>query len=153
IAWLALVLPSLLLNYFGQGALVLHAPQAVGNPFFVMAPDWLQLPLVVLATVATVIASQAGITGAYSMGRQAIQLGLLPRLEVRHTSEARVGQIYVPRVNSFLLIAVLLLVGLFRSSSALAGAYGIAVTGTMVVTALMAFIVVNRVWKWSLAAT
>jgi KUP system potassium uptake protein len=153
IAWLALVLPSLLLNYFGQGALVLRQPQAIQNPFFLMAPDWLQLPLVVLATAATVIASQAVITGAYSMSRQAIQLGLLPRLEIRHTSEARSGQIYVPRVNSFLLLAVLLLVGLFRSSDALAGAYGIAVTGTMLVTALMAFIVINRVWKWSLSAT
>jgi len=154
LAWLALVFPSLLLNYFGQGALVLRDPKAIAsNPFFLMAPEGLQLPLVVLATVATVIASQAVITGAYSISRQAIQLGLLPRLEIRHTSAAQVGQIYVPRVNTFLLLAVLLLVGLFRSSDALAGAYGIAVTGTMVVTALMAFIVINRVWKWSLAAT
>jgi KUP system potassium uptake protein len=153
IAWLALVLPSLLLNYFGQAALVLRNPAAVGNPFFLMAPDWLQFPLVVLATAATVIASQAVITGAYSMTRQAIQLGLLPRLEIRHTSEARAGQIYMPRVNTLLLLAVLLLVALFRSSSALAGAYGIAVTGTMVVTAVLAFIVVHQVWKWSLPAT
>jgi KUP system potassium uptake protein len=153
LAWLSLVFPSLLLNYFGQGALILRDPKAIANPFFLLAPDWLQLPLVVLATVATVIASQAVITGAYSMSRQAIQLGLLPRLEIRHTSEARAGQIYVPRVNSFLLLAVILLVGLFRSSDALAGAYGIAVTGTMVVTALMAFIVINRVWHWSLPAT
>ncbi len=153
IAWLALVLPSLLLNYFGQGALVLRQPQALDNPFFLMAADWMQLPMVVLATAATVIASQAVITGAYSMSRQAIQLGLLPRLEIRHTSAARAGQIYVPRVNTFLLLAVLLLVGLFRSSDALAGAYGIAVTGTMVVTALLAFIVVHRVWGWSLTAT
>jgi KUP system potassium uptake protein len=153
IAWLALVLPSLLLNYFGQAALVLRSPAAVANPFFLMAPDWLQIPFVVLATAATVIASQAVITGAYSMTRQAIQLGLLPRLEIRHTSAARAGQIYMPRVNFMLLLAVLLLVAVFRSSSALAGAYGIAVTGTMVVTGLLAFIVIHRVWHWSLPAT
>ena len=153
IAWLALVLPSLLLNYFGQAALVLRSPAAVENPFFLMAPDWLQIPFVVLATAATVIASQAVITGAYSMTRQAIQLGLLPRLEIRHTSAARAGQIFMPRVNFLLLLAVLLLVAVFRSSSALAGAYGIAVTGTMVVTGLLAFIVIHRVWKWSLPAT
>ena len=113
-----------------------------------MYPDWARLPMVVLATAATVIASQAVITGAYSLSRQAVQLGLLPRLEIRHTSEAQSGQIYVPRVNTFLLVGVLLLVGLFRSSGALAGAYGIAVTGTMVVTALLAFIVIWRVWHW-----
>jgi KUP system potassium uptake protein len=148
VAWLGLVLPTLVLNYFGQGALVLAHPEALENPFFLMAPQWAQLPLVILATVATVIASQAVITGAYSLSRQAIQLGLLPRLEIRHTSITKAGQIYVPRVNAFLLVGVLLLVGLFRSSSALASAYGIAVTGTMVVTAIMAFIVVWRVWRW-----
>ena len=110
-------------------------PKAIENPFFLMYPDWALLPMVVLATAATVIASQAVITGAYSLTQQAIQLGLLPRLEIRHTSEAQVGQIYMPQVNSLLLVGVLLLVGLFRSSSALASAYGIAVTGTMVVTA------------------
>ena len=149
IAWIAIVLPALVLNYLGQGALVLANPKAIENPFFLLYPDWALIPMVVLATAATVIASQAVITGAYSLTRQAIQLGLLPRLEIRHTSEAHAGQIYMPRVNTLLLIAVLLLVALFRSSSALASAYGIAVTGTMVVTALMAFIVVWRAWNWS----
>ncbi len=148
-AWLVLVLPALVLNYLGQGALVLANPKAIENPFFLLYPDWALLPMVVLATAATVIASQAVITGAYSLTRQAIQLGLLPRLEIRHTSETQVGQIYMPRVNTLLLIGVLLLVVLFRSSSALASAYGIAVTGTMVVTAMMAFIVITKSWKWS----
>ncbi|HVY18983.1 MAG TPA: potassium transporter Kup [Bauldia sp.] len=149
-AWGALVLPALALNYLGQGALVLGDMEAADGPFFLMFPDWLQLPMVVLATAATVIASQAVITGAYSLSRQAVQLGLLPRLEIRHTSESQFGQIYVPRVNAFLLVSVLLVTGLFRSSGALAGAYGIAVTGTMVVTTLLAFIVVWRVWRWNL---
>src|SRR6202008_3291002 len=111
-------------------------------------PDWAQLPMVVLATVATVIASQAVITGAYSLTRQAIALGLLPRLEIRQTSEEHEGQIYIPLINSSLLVGVLLLVMLFRSSSGLASAYGIAVTGTMVVTAIMAFVVMWKVWRW-----
>jgi KUP system potassium uptake protein len=149
IAWIGLVLPALTLNYLGQGVLVLRDPQAIENPFFLMYPDWALLPMVLLATAATVIASQAVITGAYSLTRQAIQLGLMPRLEIRHTSEAQEGQIYVPRVNTAMLIGVLLLVSLFRSSSSLASAYGIAVTGTMVVTAIMAFIVVWKVWRWS----
>ncbi len=148
-AWLAIVLPSLALNYLGQGALVIADPKAIENPFFLMFPDWALLPMVALATVATVIASQAVITGAYSLTRQAIQLGLLPRFEIRHTSEAHSGQIYIPRVNMLLLISVLLLVLLFRSSSALASAYGISVTGTMVVTAMMGFVVIWRVWRWS----
>jgi KUP system potassium uptake protein len=152
VAWVFFVLPALVLNYFGQGALVLARPEAIENPFFLMAPQWAQLPLVGLATAATVIASQAVITGAYSLSRQAIQLGLLPRLEIRHTSEAQAGQIYIPRINLILLLGVLLLVGLFRSSGALAGAYGIAVSGTMVVTAILAFVVVWKVWKWSVAA-
>jgi KUP system potassium uptake protein len=152
-AWLCFVFPALTLNYLGQGALVLADPKALENPFFLLYPDWAQLPMVVLATVATVIASQAVITGAYSLTRQAIGLGLLPRLEIRHTSEEREGQIYMPRINAGLLVGVLLLVALFRSSSALASAYGIAVSGTMVVTAIMAFIVVHKVWKWSLVAT
>jgi KUP system potassium uptake protein len=139
-------------NYLGQGALVLTNPKTVENPFFLLYPEWALLPMVVLATVATVIASQAVITGAYSLTRQAIQLGLLPRLEVRHTSETRFGQIYMPRVNVLLLIGVLLLVGVFKSSSALASAYGIAVTGTMVVTAMMAFVVIWKGWHWSLPA-
>jgi KUP system potassium uptake protein len=117
-AWLVVVLPALVINYLGQGALVLANPKAVENPFFLLYPDWALLPMVLLATVATVIASQAVITGAYSLTRQAIQLGLLPRLEIRHTSESLFGQIYMPRVNTLLLAGVLLLVGLFRSSSA-----------------------------------
>jgi KUP system potassium uptake protein len=152
-AWLGLVFPALTLNYLGQGVLVLADPHAIENPFFLLYPQWAQLPMVIMATVATVIASQAVITGAYSLTRQAIQLGLMPRLEVRHTSAEHEGQIYIPRVNSGLLIGVLLLVALFRSSSALASAYGIAVTGTMVVTAIMAFIVIRKVWQWSLPAT
>jgi KUP system potassium uptake protein len=147
-AWLTVVLPALTINYLGQGALVLGDPKAIENPFFLLFPNWALLPMVVLATIATVIASQAVITGAYSLTRQAIQLGLLPRLEIRHTSESTFGQIYMPRVNVLLLAGVLLLVALFRSSSALASAYGIAVTGTMVVTALMAFVVIWRVWRW-----
>jgi KUP system potassium uptake protein len=148
-AWLAIVLPSLTLNYMGQGALVIADPKAIENPFFLMFPEWALLPMVALATVATVIASQAVITGAYSLTRQAIQLGLLPRFEIRHTSESHSGQIYIPRVNMLLLVSVVLLVLLFRSSSALASAYGISVTGTMVVTAMMGFVVIWRVWKWS----
>ena len=148
-AWIAIVLPALVLNYLGQGALVLANPKAIENPFFLLYPEWALLPMVLLATAATVIASQAVITGAYSLTRQAIQLGLLPRLEIRHTSEAHAGQIYMPRVNMMLLIGVLLLVALFRSSSALASAYGIAVTGTMVVTAMMAFVVIWKAWNWS----
>ena len=148
-AWLFIVLPSLAANYLGQGALVMGNPKAVENPFFLMFPDWALLPMVALATVATVIASQAVITGAYSLTRQAIQLGLLPRFEVRHTSEAQSGQIYIPRINRMLLIAVMLLVLMFRSSSALASAYGISVTGTMVVTGMMGFVVIWKVWRWS----
>jgi KUP system potassium uptake protein len=147
-AWLTVVLPALTINYLGQGALVLSHPGAVENPFFLLFPHWALIPMVLLATVATVIASQAVISGAYSLTRQAIQLGLMPRFEVRHTSESLVGQIYMPRVNTLLLIGVLMLVALFRSSTALASAYGIAVTGTMVVTALMAFVVIWRVWRW-----
>jgi KUP system potassium uptake protein len=151
-AWLVVVLPALTINYLGQGALVLANPKAIDNPFFLLFPHWALLPMVLLATAATVIASQAVITGAYSLTRQAIQLGLLPRLEVRHTSESLFGQIYMPRINTLLLVGVLLLVALFRSSSALASAYGIAVTGTMVVTALMAIVVIRKVWGWPLIA-
>ncbi len=148
-AWLSIVLPSLAVNYLGQGALLMAEPGAIENPFFLMFPDWALIPMVALATVATVIASQAVITGAYSLTRQAIQLGLLPRFEIRHTSEAHSGQIYIPRINLLLFLAVILLVVLFRSSSALASAYGISVTGTMVVTAMMGFVVIWRVWRWS----
>jgi KUP system potassium uptake protein len=147
-AWLFIVLPSLALNYFGQGALVIDNPKAVENPFFLMFPDWALIPMLVMATVAGVIASQAVITGAYSLTRQAIQLGLMPRFEVRHTSEAHSGQIFIPRINRMLLIAVMLLVLMFKSSSALASAYGISVTGTMVVTAMMGFVVIWKVWRW-----
>ncbi|HZO47718.1 MAG TPA: potassium transporter Kup [Xanthobacteraceae bacterium] len=148
-AWVVLVLPALAINYLGQGALVLADPKAVENPFFLLYPDWALLPMVALATVATVIASQAVITGAYSITQQAIQLGLLPRLEIRHTSEEHYGQIFMPRVNALLLVGVLFLVLMFRSSSALASAYGIAVTGTMVVTGIMALVVIWKVWRWS----
>jgi KUP system potassium uptake protein len=148
-AWLIMVLPSLAVNYLGQGALLIADPKSIENPFFLMFPDWALIPMVALATAATVIASQAVITGAYSLTRTAIQLGLLPRFEIRHTSEAHSGQIYIPRINMLLLLAVILLVVLFRSSSALASAYGISVTGTMVVTAMMGFVVIWRVWKWS----
>jgi KUP system potassium uptake protein len=149
-AWLFIVLPSLALNYLGQGALVLADPGAIVSPFFQLFPQGVvRGSMVVLATAATVIASQAVITGAYSLTRQAIQLGLLPRFEIRHTSEAHSGQIFIPRINQLLLVAVMLMVLLFRSSSALASAYGIAVTGTMVVTGMMGFIVIWKVWRWS----
>jgi KUP system potassium uptake protein len=147
-AWLGLVLPALTLNYLGQGALVLGSPTTVENPFFRMFPDWALWPVILLTTCATVIASQAVITGAYSLTRQAIQLGLLPRFNILHTSEEMAGQIYLPRVNWLLLGAVLLLVALFKSSSALAAAYGVSVTATMITTSLTAFVVLNRRWLW-----
>jgi KUP system potassium uptake protein len=147
-AWLGLVLPALLINYFGQGALLLANPAAIENPFFRLVPETLLLPMVALATAATVIASQAVITGAFSLVRQAIQLGLLPRLAIVHTSAEYSGQIYLPRVNGALLVGVLLLVGLFRTSQALASAYGIAVATTMVVDGVLGFIVVWRLWGW-----
>ncbi len=148
VAWLGLVFPALALNYLGQGAFVLANPAAIENPFFLMAPDWALLPMVLLATAATVIASQAVITGAFSLTQQAVQLGLLPRFEIRHTSETQAGQIYMPRVNGLLLIGVLFLVILFKNSSSLASAYGIAVTGTMLVTTLLAFVVLWKTWHW-----
>jgi KUP system potassium uptake protein len=147
-AWFFLVLPSLLINYFGQGARLLSDPAAIENPFYRLVPDALLLPMVVLATAATVIASQAVITGAYSLVRQAIQLGFLPRLAITHTSDAYSGQIYIPRVNTALLVGVLLLVGLFRTSSALASAYGIAVATTMVVDGVLGFVVIWKLWHW-----
>ena len=149
--WLYFVLPSLLINYFGQGALVLSNPAAIENSFYRMVPEILLLPLVGLATAATVIASQAVITGAYSLTRQAVQLGLLPRFEVRYTSETHAGQIYLPRVNTLLLIGVLLLVLLFRTSSGLASAYGIAVSTTMVADGIMGFVVIWKLWNWRAA--
>jgi KUP system potassium uptake protein len=149
--WLFFVLPSLLVNYFGQGALVLSDPAAIESSFYRMVPEVLLLPLVALATAATVIASQAVITGAYSLTRQAVQLGLLPRFEVRYTSESHAGQIYLPRVNRLLLVGVLLLVLLFRTSSGLASAYGIAVSTTMVADGIMGFIVIWKLWNWRAA--
>ena len=150
-AWMFFVLPALLINYFGQGALVLAHPAAIENTFYSLAPEAVLLPLVVLATAATVIASQAVITGAFSLTRQAVQLGLLPRFEVRFTSEVHAGQIYLPRVNTLLLIGVLLLVLMFRTSSGLASAYGIAVSTTMVADGIMGFIVVWKLWNWRAA--
>jgi KUP system potassium uptake protein len=150
LAWSFFVLPALLLNYLGQGALVLGDPETIANPFFLLAPNWALLPLVILSTVATVIASQAVITGAFSLARQAIQLGLLPRMEIQHKSETQEGQIFIPRVNRLLLIGVLGLVFIFRNSSNLASAYGIAVTGTMVTTTALAFVVVWKRWNWPL---
>jgi KUP system potassium uptake protein len=147
-AWLAFVQPALIINYFGQGALLLANPEAIENPFYRLYPAWALIPMVVLATAATVIASQAVITGAFSFTRQAIQLGLLPRLEIRHTSESIAGQIYLPRVNQLLFVGVLVVTLIFRSSSDLAAAYGLSVTATMVIDSLMAFFVVWRCWGW-----
>jgi KUP system potassium uptake protein len=149
--WLYFVLPSLLLNYFGQGALVLSHPEAIENSFYRMVPNGLLLPMVVLATAATVIASQAVITGAFSLTRQAVQLGLLPRFEVRFTSETHAGQIYLPRVNTLLLIGVMFLVLMFRTSSNLGSAYGIAVSTTMVADGIMGFVVIWKLWNWRVA--
>jgi KUP system potassium uptake protein len=148
-SWLFIVLPSLVLCYFGQGAMLLRDPATVQNPFFLMAPEWCRLPLVILATAATVIASQAVISGAYSATRQCMQLGFLPRLTVRHTSNVEEGQIYVPRVNSALMVGVLGLVVVFKTSDNLASAYGIAVTGTFLCTAVLAMVVFRRQFGWS----
>ncbi len=148
IAWLALVFPSLLLNYFGQGAYVLSHGEVVDNPFYQMLPDWALLPMVIFATMATVIASQAVITGAFSLTRQAVQLNILPRMTVLHTSEKYSGQIYMPMVNTLLFVAVILLVLGFRTSSNLGAAYGIAVTGEMLVTVGLLAIVMYRIWHW-----
>ena len=148
-AWFTFVLPALLLNYFGQGALVLSDPSAIDNPFYRTVPPVGLLPLVVLATLATIIASQATITGAYSLTSQAVQLRLLPRLTIRHTSEEHAGQIYLPAVNWLMLAGVLTLVISFQASENLASAYGIAVTGTMIVTAILASIMMVSRWKWS----
>ena len=152
-AWLVLVFPCLALNYLGQGAFVLHHPAARANPFWALAPAVIYWPLVVLATVATVIASQAVITGAFSLTQQAVQLGLMPRLNIRRTSETQAGQIFVPTVNTFLMIGVLLLLLIFQTSSHLASAYGVAVTGAMFIDTLLAFVIVRRMWKWNLAQT
>jgi len=149
-AWFVLVFPALVLNYLGQGALVLKHPEAASDPFFLMFPEWALLPVVILATAATIIASQAVITGAFSLVRQAIHLGFLPRMQILFTSETHTGQIYLPTVNALLLLGVLALVMLFQSSEALATAYGISVTGAMVVTTIMAFSFVRSRWGWNM---
>ncbi|WP_432444581.1 potassium transporter Kup [Rhizobium leguminosarum] len=153
VAWFALVFPSLLLNYFGQGAFVLANPEMAAHPFFNMHPEWARIPMVCLATAATVIASQAVISGAYSLVRQAIHLNLLPRLQILHTSETHSGQIYMPRVNTLLFVFVAALVLFFRSSSGLSAAYGIAVTGEMLITSVLLFVVMRRIWSWKLVTT
>lgn len=149
IAWSVLVFPSLMLSYLGQGAMVLGSPETAENPFFLMAPKWALLPLVILATCATVIASQAVISGAFSMVKQAVRMGLLPRMEILHTSESQAGQIYLPKVNTILAAGVVFLVLQFQSSTNLASAYGIAVTGDMVITSILAAVLFRRVWGWS----
>jgi KUP system potassium uptake protein len=149
LAWFGFVLPALILNYFGQGALVLLNPETIKNPFYLLAPEWMLYPLIVLATLAAVIASQAVITGAFSVSRQALQLGYLPRMHVEHTSESQEGQVYMPRVNWLLMLAVMALVLSFKSSGNLAAAYGIAVTGDMVITTLLAGFVFRHIWGWS----
>jgi KUP system potassium uptake protein len=150
LAWFAIVMPALTLNYFGQGALLLKNPEAVQNPFFMMAPEWVLLPLVGLATMATVIASQAMITGAFSVTKQAVQLGYLPRLQMRHTSVRETGQIYVPFINWGLFVAIVMAVVMFRSSSNLAAAYGIAVTSDMMITTVLTFFVIRYGWRYPL---
>jgi KUP system potassium uptake protein len=147
--WYGLVMPALVLNYFGQGALLLHDPKAIQNPFYLLAPDWAVLPLVVLATVATVIASQAVISGAFSLTSQAIQLGYVPRMKIQHTSASAIGQIYIPVINWLLLVVIIMVVLAFKSSDNLAAAYGIAVTTTMVITTILACVVMVRVWNWN----
>ncbi len=149
LSWLTFVLPSLVLNYFGQGALIISNPAAIQNPFYLLGPDWLRVPMVVLATIATVIASQALISGAYSVTRQCMQLGFLPRMTVRHTSSSEEGQIYMPQINGLLMIGVLVLVFAFRTSDNLAAAYGIAVTGTFLCTCVLATVVFRRLFGWS----
>ena len=149
-AWISFVLPALVLNYFGQGALILADPAAVKNPFYLLAPDWALIPLVVLATCATVIASQAVISGTYSLSRAAIQMGYCPRLLIEHTSERQIGQIYVPFINWTLFAAVVVLVVAFKKSDSLAGAYGIAVTLAVMIDTILIFIVMRRLWNWPL---
>ncbi len=151
-AWLYFVLPALLINYFGQGAELLRNPALSAIPFYALAPHWAHYPLVLLATAATIIASQAVISGVFSIARQAVQLGRLPRMEIRHTSATDVGQIYVPRMNVILCVGVVLIVMIFRSSSSLAAAYGIAVSGVMAIDTFHASIVARRQWHWSLRA-
>jgi len=148
-AWFGFVFPALLLNYFGQGALLIDRPDAIQNPFYLLAPNWALYPLLILSTMATVIASQAVISGAFSVTRQAIQLGYCPRMNILHTSDDEKGQVYIPAVNWLLMVSVFILVLSFQSSSALASAYGIAVTGTMIVDTVLAYIVIQALWQWS----
>jgi KUP system potassium uptake protein len=150
LAWFSIAMPALTLNYFGQGALLLKNPEAVKNPFYLMAPEWALLPLVALATMATVIASQAMITGAFSVTKQAVQLGYLPRMQMRHTSVRETGQIYIPFINWGLFVAIVLAVVMFRSSSNLAAAYGIAVTTDMLITTILTFFVIRYGWRYPL---
>jgi KUP system potassium uptake protein len=147
--WFLFVMPALMLNYFGQGALILAKPEAISNPFYLLYPEWALIPMVILATMAAVIASQAVITGAFSLTRQAVQLGLMPRLAIRHTSEEMAGQIYLPRVNWTLLVLVIVVVVTFRSSGNLASAYGVSVTGAMLIDSCMAFFVIWKLWGWN----
>jgi KUP system potassium uptake protein len=149
LSWLGLVYPCLIINYLGQGALLLGTPSAVENPFYLMAPEWARLPLVVIATAATIIASQAVISGAFSVTHQAVQLGFLPRLRIEHTSAKTAGQIYIPAVNWGLLVMVVLLVLGFRQSTNLASAYGISVSGTMLITTIMLAVLIFQVWQWN----
>ena len=148
ITWFSFVFPSLTLNYFGQGALIINNPSFIKNPFYLMAPEWMIIPLVILATLATIIASQACITGAFSVSRQALQLGFIPRMRVDHTSENQEGQIYLPRVNWILMIGVMAVVLIFQSSSALAEAYGVAITIDFVITTILASFVFTQIWRW-----
>lgn len=150
VAWVGFVFPALMLNYMGQGALILEDASALDNPFYRLYPEWALVPMVILATAATVVASQAVITGAFSLARQAVQLGLLPRFAVRHTSEEMAGQIYLPRVNWLLLAGVIFTVVTFKSSSNLASAYGVSVTATLVINSLVAFFVLWKYWRWPL---
>lgn len=148
ITWFSFVFPALTLNYFGQGALIINNPSFVKNPFYLMAPEWMIIPLVILATLSTIIASQACITGAFSVTRQALQLGFIPRMRIDHTSENQEGQIYMPRVNWILMIGVMAVVLIFQSSSALAGAYGVAITIDFVITTILASFVFTQIWRW-----
>jgi KUP system potassium uptake protein len=150
LAFFALVLPALLLNYFGQGALLLRRPDAVANPFYLLAPRWFLYPLLLIATLAAIVASQALISGVFSLAQQAVQLGFCPRLNIVHTSEEQHGQIYVPEINKALAVGTLLIVVGFKTSSALGAAYGIAVTGTMAITTLLFAVVARTRWNWSL---
>jgi KUP system potassium uptake protein len=150
VAWLSLVLPALVMNYFGQGALLLEHPEAIDNPFYKLAPEWFLWPLLLLATCATVIASQAVISGVFSVTRQAVQMGFWPRMRISHTSSKEIGQIYIPQMNWLIMVAVIVLILEFRTSSNIAAAYGIAVTTAMMVDTLLACFVARRLWKWSL---